>query len=106
MTAQFQINNICDSNVHDAEEPLIAFLELALVKNLNGDNGRLLDVTGAEGEVMKMDVFEGGRRGLHIEALVPIGIQSLPNDASRVGLLRIDRNDCEWVRETKDLALG
>lgn len=46
MTAQFQINNICDSNVHDAEEPLITLLEFALVKNLDGDNGRLLDVAG------------------------------------------------------------
>jgi len=39
MTAQFQINNICDSNVHNAEEPLITLLEFALVKNLNGDDG-------------------------------------------------------------------
>ena len=46
MTAQFQINNVCDSNVHDAEEPLITLLEFALVKNLDGDNGRLLDVAG------------------------------------------------------------
>lgn len=38
MTAQFQINNICDSNVHDAEKPLITFLEFALVKDLNGDD--------------------------------------------------------------------
>ena len=39
MTAQFQINNICDSDVHNAEEPLITLLEFALVKYLNGDDG-------------------------------------------------------------------
>jgi len=38
MTTQFQINNIYDSNVHDAKKPLITFLEFALVKNLNGDD--------------------------------------------------------------------
>lgn len=39
MTAQFHINNICDSNVHNAEKPLITFLEFALVENLNSDDG-------------------------------------------------------------------
>jgi hypothetical protein len=39
MTAQFQIDNVSDSNVHNAEEALITFLELSLVKNLNGDYG-------------------------------------------------------------------
>ena len=38
MTAQFQINNICDSDVHNAEKPLVTFLEFALVENLNGDD--------------------------------------------------------------------
>jgi len=39
VTAQFQINNICDSYVHNAEKPLITFLEFALVENLDGDYG-------------------------------------------------------------------
>jgi len=62
MTAQFQINNVCDSNVHNAEKPLITLLEFALVKNLNGDNGRFLDVAGVQREgreMMKMNEFEG-----------------------------------------------
>ena len=46
MTAQFQINNVCDSNVHNTEKSLITFLEFALVKNLNGDDGRVFDVAG------------------------------------------------------------
>jgi hypothetical protein len=49
MTAQFQINNVCNSNVHNTKEPLIALLEFVLVKNLNGDDGRLVDIAGARG---------------------------------------------------------
>lgn len=46
VTAQFQINDICDSDVHNAEEPLITLLEFALVKNLDGDDRRVLDIAG------------------------------------------------------------
>lgn len=56
--------------------------------------------------MMRMNAFEGSWKGLHIEALVPIGIQGLPDDAGRVGLLCIHRDDSEWVGETKDFALG
>lgn len=48
MSAQFQVDDICDSNVHDAEKALITLLEFALVENLNGDDGGLFDVTGVE----------------------------------------------------------
>ena len=108
VTAQFQINDICDSDVHNAEEPLITLLEFALVKNLDGDDRRVLDIAGMwkEGKTMRMNEFEGGWRGSHIEALVPIGIQSLPDDAGRMGLLCIHRDHREWIREAKDLALG
>jgi len=61
MTAQLQINNICDSNIHNTEKPLITLLEFALVKNLDGYDGRLLDIAGVGGggEMMKMNGFEG-----------------------------------------------
>lgn len=39
LTAQFQINNIYHFNIHNAEKPLITFLEFPLVKNLNSDDG-------------------------------------------------------------------
>jgi hypothetical protein len=39
VTAQFQIDNIYDSDVHNAEKALITFLEFSLVENLNGDYG-------------------------------------------------------------------
>lgn len=44
MTAQFQIDNIPNSDVNDAEKPLVTFLEFTLVKNLDGNYGRLLDI--------------------------------------------------------------
>lgn len=39
MTAQFQIDNISHWNVNNAEKPLMTFLELSMVKNLNGNDG-------------------------------------------------------------------
>ena len=56
--------------------------------------------------MMRMNEFEESWKGLHIKALIPIGIQGLPDDAGRVGLLCIHRDDSEWVGETKDFALG
>ena len=44
MTAQLQIDNIPNSDVHNAEKPLITFLEFSLVKNLDGNNGGFLDI--------------------------------------------------------------
>ena len=56
--------------------------------------------------MMSTDGFGGSRKGLHIKALIPIGIQGLPDDTGRVGLFRIHRDDSEWVRKTKYFALG
>ena len=50
--------------------------------------------------------LKGGWRGLHIKTLVPIWIQCLLDDAGCVGLVRIHRDDCKRIRETKDFALG
>lgn len=53
---------------------------------------------------MRTNEFEGsGWCGLHIKTLVPVGIQSLPDDTARVGLLCVHRDDCERVWETEDL---
>lgn len=45
VTAQFQIDNIRDSDVYNAEEPLISFLEFSLVENLDGDDGRFFNIS-------------------------------------------------------------
>lgn len=47
MTTEVEIKHIADTNVDNAKEALIAFLELALVKDLDGDDGGVLDHTTA-----------------------------------------------------------
>lgn len=36
---------------------------------------------------------------LHFKAFVPVGIQGLFHDGRGVGLITIDRYNCEWIRE-------
>jgi hypothetical protein len=43
MTTEVDIKDVGDTNVNDAEEALVPFLELALVENLHCDDGRVLD---------------------------------------------------------------
>ena len=49
---------------------------------------------------------EEGERGIHVEGLVPVGIESLLHDTGRVCLLCINCDDGEGIREAEDLALG
>lgn len=87
---------------------MVTFLEFALVENLNGDNGGVLDVAGIEERevMMGMNGLEGTWKGLHIEAFIPIGIQGLSDDTGGVGLLCIHCDNGERVWETKYFALG
>ena len=39
----------------------------------------------------------------HVEALIPVRVQCLLDDTCSVGLLRIDGDDGEGVREAEDL---
>ena len=45
-------------------------------------------------------------KDLHIKTFIPVRVQSFLDDASRVGLFRIDGDDGERVRKTEDVALG
>lgn len=38
MSAQFEVNDLTNSDIDDTEEALIATLELALIKDLDGYN--------------------------------------------------------------------
>ena len=46
MTAKNQVENVGHLDIHDAQEALISSLELALVEDLNCDDGRVLDGSG------------------------------------------------------------
>ena len=45
MTTKLKIEDITDAYVHHSEEALIPPFKFALVKDLDGDNGRILDGT-------------------------------------------------------------
>ena len=65
MTPELQVYNIADFHVHDSEEALVAFLELALIKNLNSDNRGVLDSAGRD----KCMVGNRGRVSTHMSKL-------------------------------------
>ena len=62
MTTKLEVDDIADFDVDDAEETLIALLELALVEDLDSDDRVLLDGTG--GGECEMD-GTGGRKTRH-----------------------------------------
>jgi hypothetical protein len=43
MTVKFQVQRIADSDIHNPKKTLIPPLKLALVKYLDGDDGRFLN---------------------------------------------------------------
>ena len=47
-----------------------------------------------------------GQEGLHIKTFIPVWVQGLPDDATRVCLLRIHRDNRKRIWETEDFALG
>lgn len=86
LASELEVEDVSDADVDDTEEALVALLELLLVKDLDGDDGRIGDVD--------------------VEAVVPVGVQGLFDDRGGVGLLSVDGDDGERIRETKDIALG
>jgi hypothetical protein len=50
---------------------------------------------------MKRDVGS-----VHIERLIPVRIQRLLDNARRMGLLSIDRDDRKWIRQSEHVSLG
>lgn len=48
MSAQFEVQHIAHSHINHTQETLVLSLELALVENLDGYNGRVLDSTNYE----------------------------------------------------------
>ena len=56
--------------------------------------------------MIRVNGFEGSWKDLHIKGLIPVGIQGLPDDPSRMGFFCIHHNDGEWIREIGGLAVG
>ena len=45
MTAKLEVDHICDTDVDHAQKTLIPFLELALVEDLDGNDGGIFHET-------------------------------------------------------------
>lgn len=48
MSTQFQVNNIADPDVDNAQEPLVTLLELALIEYLDSNNRRVFHIANAQ----------------------------------------------------------
>jgi hypothetical protein len=46
MTAEFQIQHVCDFYIYHTEKALVFSFEFTLIKDLNGDYRRISDCTG------------------------------------------------------------
>ena len=55
--------------------------------------------------MMGMDGFEWSWKSLQVEALIPMRVQGLPDDAGDVGFVYIHRNGSEWIGEAKGFAV-
>jgi hypothetical protein len=73
MAAKLKIENIANTNIDHSEEALIPPFELALVKYLYRNNGRVLDSTKGRFVNKPRDV-SCNNIGLHIKALVPVRV--------------------------------
>ena len=105
MSPEFEIENIADSNVDDTKETLVAALKLALVEDLHSNHRRVLHHTVRWSVISKLKKRSYISRS-QVEALIPIRIQSLLDDTGRVGLFRVNGDNCKGIRKSEDIALG
>lgn len=85
LSAKLEIKHIGDTNVDNPEKALVALLEFLLIKDLDSNNGRIGDID--------------------IKAVVPVRVQGLLDDRGGVRLLSVHSDNCERVREAKNIAL-
>ena len=107
MSAQFQVQDIANADVYHAQESLIPSLELPLIENLNRNDGRILDNTTDQTTNMRLcdDVLRVESH-IHIEVLVPVGVQGLLYHTRGVRLVCINGENREGVGESKNVAFG
>lgn len=101
MATQFQVQHIGNPHIDHSQESLILPFELALVEDLYGNHGGILDIAATRRErgssSWPMD--------LHVKALIPVWVQSLLDNACRVGLLGVDGYDCKWIGKSEYIPL-
>lgn len=103
VTPRIQIHNIANPYIYNSKKALILFLELLLVKYLDCENAIFGDSpsdVSIEPHHSRCDFV------LHVEALVPVWVQSLLDHTRRPGLLSIDRGDGKRIWKACDLLVG
>jgi len=97
VTTDLQVYHTPDTDVDDTEKPLVLFLELLLVKDLNC---QYTFITGSPVQLSALCRATIPDSYAHVEAFIPIRIQCLLDDSSGLGLLSVEGSDREGVRET------
>jgi hypothetical protein len=106
VSTKVDIEYIAHANIDDTEKALIPTLELALVKDLDGDDGRVLDSATKKRISNAVAVTQQQSAYAHVEALVPVRVQRFLDHAGCVCLLGVYGDDRERVRESEHIALG
>ena len=101
MTTQLEVEHIPNTHIDNAQKPLITALELALVKDLNGDDRRLFDHTARNSDTSKINIDND----VHVETFVPVRVQSLLDDTRRDCLLGVDGDNRKWVWKPEHISL-
>jgi hypothetical protein len=94
ISAELEVEDVAHAAVDDAKEALILFLELSLIEYLYCDDTRFFY---GSCPVSVMGVSWGG---LHIERLVPVGVEGFADDLGRLGLFTIDGQHGKRVWES------
>lgn len=92
----FEVNKVSDTNVYDAQESLILFLELFLVEYLNCQYAVFSDAPTTE---LALRFALICTIHVHLKRLVPVWVQGLFDDLSRLRLLAINCCYRERIRE-------
>lgn len=95
--ANVKLDDASDANIDNAEKSLVLLLEFLLIKDLYGQNTVLRRLPNIPLAIACAHVK---LLCVQVEALVPIRIQSLLDDAGSLGLLPINCGNGERVGET------
>ena len=99
ITTRIEVYHRPYADIYDSEKALVLFLELLLVEYLNRQNTLLIHSPVLYISFMLERLTAEPRHDVHVEALVPVGVQRLLDNARRPRLFAIDCGHGEGIRE-------
>jgi hypothetical protein len=96
VTAGVQVDDRAYADIDNSEEALVLLLELLLVEDLHREDALFVDLPALLSAWSGVYSVE---YDVHVEALVPVGVQRLLDDARGARLLAIDRGHGEGIGE-------